>query len=479
VRGVARLLAVLLGLVALLVACQTEEFPAPVVGSSYRIDDDKPDTESELFLDIFATSQECARAGVDELELCRPMVDRAAGEVHLSFQFRDRETSQKFLIPLSRDQMMVTHDRGRQEDYELIPHNPRSSGQLYIVVIDGSSSMYDNDGERIRKVYKALMSKDVANAFFPSADSKTGVLLMQFNKELRQLGGGPPTIITNKKKYREMVKNNLMVKTGGFTYLYGAIRESMTTLLADKRVRQFIAARNAQPTLIVLTDGFNNESASDTCGSNVHRLTNTIDVVKKARRAGGTAKPVMYTVGLGQRYRKGKKPEGLNQSVTPTGLCGSFLNERIDSNLEVFGIDHISLAWLAEAGGGVSFVKRSYKGLSEVFLTAAAKRYEWFELRYRVPDPIHHRQSFDVRFSLLQGYRSSTSVTLHPNPWIDGPTGRKAPGDRWTSLTSLNHALTILMPVLGLLVFLNFLGAATFNARRALFRGARPRRRKP
>ncbi|MCB9675083.1 MAG: VWA domain-containing protein [Alphaproteobacteria bacterium] len=472
-----RVLAALTAVVALVVACQTDVHPAPIVGSSYRIDNDKPDPESELFLDVFTTAEECARAKIDETDICRPMVDRAAGEVHLSFMFRDRDTSQPFFIPLSRDQIMVRHDRARQESYELIPHNPRTSGQLYVVIIDGSSSMYDNDGERIRKVNRALLSREVADAFFPGEDGKTGVLLMQFSNDLHQLGGGEPKVITNKAEYRQLVKDHLLTRSGGFTHLYGAVRDGMTKLLVDKDVRQFIASRNAQPTLIVLTDGFNNEEGSDTCGSNVSRLTETLDVVKKARRAGGTAKPMMYTVGLGKRYRPGEKPEGLNQSVTPSGLCGKYLDERIDSNLEVFGIDHISLAWLAEAGGGVSFVKQNYKGLAEVFLTAAAKRYEWFELKYRTPDPIYHRQSFDVSFSLLQGYRSSTEVSIHPNPWFDGPTGKKPPGAAWTELTSLNHTLTVLMPVLGILVFLNYLGAATFNARRAVFRRAKPRRR--
>ncbi|MEZ4318070.1 MAG: VWA domain-containing protein [Myxococcota bacterium] len=478
-RAGLRVLAVFGAVLALLVACQNSVHPAPVVGSTYRIDDDRPDPESEIFLDVFTTGDECARQKINETTICRPMVDRGAGEVHLSFQFRDRDTDQPFFIPLSRDQIMVSHDRARQESYELIPHNPRTSGQLYVVIIDGSGSMYENDGERIKKVYKALMSKEVVDAFFPAADGKTGVLLLQFSNELTQLGGGDLKVIQDKAEYRQLVKDHLLVKRGGFTHLYKAVREGMTSVLVDKGVRQFIASRNAQPTLIALTDGFNNEEGSDTCGSNVPRLAQSLDVVKKARRAGGTAKPVLYTVGLGKRYRKGDKPEGLNDSPTPTSLCGGYVNERIDSNLEVTGIDHVSLAWLAEAGGGVSFVKQSYKGLAEVFLTAAAKRYEWFELKYRVPDSIWHRQSFDVRISLLQGYRSSTEVSLHPNPWLDAPTGTKPPGERWTNLTSLNHALTVLMPMLGILVFLNYLGAASFNARRAVFRRAKPRRRKP
>ena len=474
-----RLLALFVGIAALLVACQTSEHPAPVVGSTYRIADDKQERESELLLDVLTTQEECARAKIDDIERCRPRVDRATGEVHLSFVLREPVSTNIFPIPLAEDQILVSHDKARQSDYELVPHDPRTAGQIYFVIIDGSSSMYDNDGERVKKVYRALMSKQVVNAFFPAGDRKTGVVLMQFTDKLRPLGGGEPKVIRSPKKYRETIKNHLLVRSGGFTHLYGAVRTGMTELIRHENIKRHMTGQ-ARATYIVLTDGFNNEAASDTCGTNVSRLTETLEVVKKARQGQGgtTVKPVLYTVGLGKRYRDATKPDGLNQSVTPSALCGPYVDERIDNNLEVFGIDQISLAWLAEAGGGRSFVKQKPRGLAQVFLEAAAKSYRWFEVTYRVPNPIYHRKSFEVGLRLQQGYRSRTTVMLHPNPWFDGPSGTTKPGDRWASLTSLNHALTVLMPLLGLLVFLNYIGAASFNARRAIFRRAKPRRRK-
>lgn len=457
--------------------CQGADHPAPIYGSTYRIEDDVQDPESELMLDIFTTAEECANAKIDEVDLCRPMVDRAAGEVHLSLMFRDRDTNQPFPLALSGDQVLVQHDKARQQNYELIPHNPRSAGQLYIVLIDGSGSMWEEDGRKINDVYKALMSREVSDAFFPSPDARTGVLLLKFNDKLQTLDGSDLRIVQSKQEYRELVKNHLLQRTGGFTHLYGAAREGMTELLKQQSVRQFVASRTAQPTFILLTDGFNNEVGSDTCGTNVDRLRSTLDVIRQARTAGGTAKPVMYTVGIGKRYRPGDKPQGVNQIPTPSSLCGKYVDEIINANLETVGIDHVSLAWLAEAGGGVSFVKQNHRGLAEVFVTAAAKRYEWFELRYTVPDPLYHRHAFDVRFSLLQGYRSSTQVTLLPHPWFDAPTGERPEGARWTVLTPLRHSLTVLMPALGLLVFVNFTGAAWFNAYRAVARRGRRRRR--
>lgn len=460
-----------------LAGCQGSGHPAPIVGSTYRIDEDRQDPESEIFLDVFTTAEDCANAKIDELDICRPMVDRAAGEVHLSFIPRDRETNQPFPLALSGDQVMVLHDRARQQTYELIPHDPRSAGQLYVVLIDGSGSMWEPETMKIEQVYKALMSKEVSDAFFPSPDARSGVLLLRFNDKLQTLDGGEIRIVQNKAEYRQLVKDHLKVQTGGFTHLFAAARDGMTTLLQDQTVRQYIASRQAQPTFILLTDGFNNEAGADTCSTNVDRLRATLDVIRQARSAGGTAKPVLYTVGLGRRYRSGDKPPGVNQQPTTATLCGARADDHINGGLERLGIDHVSLAWLAEAGGGVSFVKQNYRGLAEVFVTAAAKRYRWFEIRYAVPDPVYHRHAFDVRISLLQGYRSSTEVTLLPSPWFDAPTGTRAAGERWTTLTPLRHSLTVLMPALGLLVLVNFWGAAWFNAYRALFRRGKPRRR--
>lgn len=460
-------------------ACQTASHPAPIYGSTYRIEDDKPDPESELFLDIFTTADECANAKIDEVEICRPFVDRASGESRLSFQFRDRDSSQPFPLSLAADQILVSHDRARQQTYELIPHNPRVAGQLYIVMIDGSGSMWDQDGKRINQVNRALLSKEVADAFFPSPDARTGVVLMRFNQILEPLDGEAVKIIQDRETYRQEVRDHLLTRTGGFTHLYDAARVGMTDLLKNKQITSFLGNRTAQPTLILLTDGFNNEEASDTCATNAPRLKSTLDAVRAARSSGPLLKPILFTVGLGRRYRIGDKPEGSKQVPTPQSLCGArYVDERIDSNLETVGIDHVSLAWLAEAGGGVSFVKQSYRGLAEVFVTAAAKRYEWFELHYRTPDAIYHRQSFVTRVSLLQGFRSTTEVTFRPNPWLDAPTATRTPGSLWSTVTPLRHALTVLMPALGVLVLMNFFGAAWFNAYRALFRRARPRRRR-
>ena len=161
--------------------------------------------------------------------------------------------------------------------------------------------------------------------------------------------------------------------------------------------------------------------------------------------------------------------------MTPSGLCGKFVYNKINGGLETAGIDHVSLAWMAEAGAGISFVKRNAEGLAKVFASASAESYRWFEVRYRVPDVILHRKSFDVRVELEGGFRAKTNVMVFPGAWMDMPPAPRTgtPGEVLT--TPLRATMTLVMPILGFLVTVAFAGPATFNARRAVFRRARPR----
>jgi hypothetical protein len=471
----------LAGLVGSLVqGCQFEEYPAPIPHSTYRIEKDIPAEGSELTVDLFTTWVECANAKIDDLESCMPRVDRAAGEVRIGFDLRDPTTSQPVFRSVERDQIVVSHDNARQPDFDLIPHDPVAGGQLFVLLIDGSGSMYENGGERVQKVYQALMTPSVIDGFYPPGNNKSGVVLARFNNEVKGLDGGPLKVITSAADYRAMVKGHLTKQSGGYTHMYSAVQYGTTELLALDEISTFMAVKSVdQPTIVLLTDGFNNQEARDTCADNVPRLQGVIDTLKEVRTGQGAKyRPTVHTVGLGRPYRKGTKPEGLNQKVTTPALCGKYADQPINGHLENYGIDHVSLEWIAEIGGGNSFVKREPRGLAEVFKKAAAKRYRWYELHYRVPDNFWHRKSFEVQVRLMAYARAYTSVTVHPSAWLDAPTGFKNPGDKWTTPSPLRRTAVLLMPILGMLVFLSFLGPATFNVRRAIFRRARPRDRK-
>lgn len=467
-------------LLLLLVGClfQTSEFPAPIEGTTYRIDDDVPAEGSEVRVDLMTNRRECMEAKVVDLEACLPRADRASGELHLSFRLRDPQAPTDIFRAIAQDQIQVLQDRSVQTQYELIPHEPIGTGQLYVLVIDGSGSMWENDGARIRKVYAALLAPRVVDAFFPSHNAKTGVVAVRFSDKLTGLDGNLPKVVTNREEYEELIRTQLLNRTGGYTHLYDALRLALTDLMDYEPVNTFVKIKGAEPTVILLTDGFNNEAASDTCATNAPKLQAAVDMLRELRSSqGSSVRPVVYTVGLGIPYRQGNKPKGLNDQVTPLALCGRFEDYRIDPDLEDKGIDHVSLQWIAEAGGGKSYVKEKAKDLADVFASAAATRYRWYEVWYRVPEPFYHRRSFNVRFQLLQADRAFSTATIHPGSWLDAPTASHQLGATWHTPTPFRASLAVLMPALGTIVLVTYLGPAMFNARRAIFRRARPRRR--
>jgi hypothetical protein len=458
---------------------QTTEYPYPIEGTAWRIEEDRPAEKSEVRVDILTNERECAEAKVTDVSECVPRADRASGEVHLSFRLRDPQNPTDIYRAIKPDQLRVTHDRSTQSDVQLIPHEPVGTGQLYVLVIDGSGSMFENDRERINKVYAALLDKSVVDGFYPPHNPKTGVVLLRFTQQVTGLDGGPPRVLNTREDYEKMVKEHLLDQSGGYTHLYDSLKVTLQDVLEQDAISSFLAVKSAEPAVVLLTDGFNNEAASDTCATNVPRLQGALDVVREIRTSQGTGvRPVVHTVGLGRPYRKGNMPKGaLNRAVTARDLCGNYADYRIDPDLEDVGIDHVSLQYLAEAGGGTSFVKSQAKGLAEALAAQSATRYRWYEVWYRVPDAFYHRKSFDVELQLTTYDRAMTKVTLHPNAWLDAPTATHVEDRRWHLPRPFLASLAVLMPALGLITLLLYVGPALFNTRRAIFRRARPRRR--
>jgi hypothetical protein len=114
---------------------------------------------TELELRIFTTLSECrARVQPDDIALCMPYVDRANGEVRVGFQFR--LDSDVFPLPLSTEHIKVGHlgrelQGGGANSVIIIPHDPMQAPQLFILLIDGSSSMAQ--AGILEKVRKSLL----------------------------------------------------------------------------------------------------------------------------------------------------------------------------------------------------------------------------------------------------------------------------------------------------------------------------------
>jgi hypothetical protein len=454
----------------LLLGCADELTPIP--GTTTRVAPAEAQDKAELELRIFTTPDACKGAGItdDELELCLPHVDRASGEVRLGYQFR--LNGEVYTLPNHKEQLDVIHagtlvqDGVNGQAFTVIPHDPEPVKQLYVLVIDGSTSMLEDD--RIKKVRGALRMPEVAAAFFPET-VETGLILLQFTQGAPRPVGGELKVLRSRAEYLEMVQKIDVLN--GYTHLFDAVTFASGPLLKEKLVNDMIELEGMGVTVIALTDGFNNISAADTCRDNAPRLQALLGHLETMRGEGVDLRrrPNVYTVGLGRPLRpRFEVPGRTGGEVRPIDLCGRrFVDRRIDGDIETLGIDNASLAWIARVGGGLSYVRRDRDGLAKAFADAAPKRYRWFEVRYRT-DSFYLRRSFQTELRLNSWARAEAKVRLHPSAWLDAPPG--VPGeDGWARRQSYLHTATVVVPLIGLLVALGHMGAALFNTQRALF----------
>ena len=475
-----------------LLGCQPTTYPAPMRGTAYRISADQADPDSEVFIDLYTSLADCQNdpETADELEDCLPYAQRRTAEVHLAFTTRDMTSRQRVPRSLEPGQVRLVQDGQllSEDNFVLLPHDPVAGGQLFVLLIDGSGSMYDNEGERILKVYDALRQPDVLDSFFPEGEEPNGVVLLQFADRVIGMDGRDPRIIRSRKEYLRVIDENLLlIRRSSGTRLYSSLIYTLENVLQQQNIKDFARSRLSEPVVIMLTDGFNFESSSDACDSNVERLKQTIDRLREFRQ--GSFPPTVHTVGLGAKnpYLP-TTPIDIATRVTASSLCGDAKNSLIDAprgktGLEDVGIDHRSLEWLANEGGGRMIVKRKADGLAQAFRDAAAVRYRWYQLRFKTGQSLHHRQRVNLELRLANAQhltRSSTKVSLLPSAWLDGPPGDVPGGlseaESW-STPAPSRRIAALYLMLGTLLIggLN-LGPAWFNIRRAWTRRARPRR---
>ncbi len=336
-------------------------------------------------------------------------------------------------------------------------------------------------GNRMEKVRKALLMPDVVDAFFPG-DVKTGVVVFQFTDDGPIPLGGRLRVFENKRDYRQTIRRELRV-LAGYTHLYDAIQYATGDFLQRADIQDLLTLNQMTPTVVALTDGFNNINGGDTCGDNASRLTALLSHLEQVRAPdNGTdprRRPSVYTVGLGRPLRPTfELARGAGTTVRPGALCGRRkINRRINGDLENRGIDNASLEWIARIGGGQSYVRQDRKGLGQAFRGAAAARYHWFEARYRI-HPFYLRRSFRTTLRLVSFATAEASVELFPSAWLDAPPGVKGEGG-WTMQRPFRAIFVVLVLLFGLLLFLSYLGAATFHAKRAMFMRVRQPKEPP
>jgi len=410
-----------------------------------------------------------------EIVNCMPWVDRSNGEVQLSFALMRNDEPEA--IPLTAEYVDVVHDahdvkKDSAAQITLKRHEKILGSQLYMLIIDGSGSMdngtgvYRNNRELTRMdfVKSALLKSDVVNAFFPPGSNNQVVMYTFTQGTPKRLGG----MISSQKEYKSVVRN--LQSLGGYTFLYDAIEFGMNQLKDSEDIENFLAFQNASPTMLVLTDGFNNESPSDRCSSNAKRLEKLIQKINEKRTSKDSnllILPRIYTIGLGTRIReKVIFREDYQSDVDVDILCGQYKRMQIDGKLERIGIDNVSLEWIAKVGGGQSFVSQDETGLARAFRAAAETRFKWFEIRYKV-SPMWMRKSFKTKIQIRSMASVSSEIDIYPHAWLDGPNGRLQ-SEGWTNPRQPYYASVIFMNIIGLLLFLSIIGAAIFNIRRIL-----------
>ncbi len=198
-----------------LLGCQPTTYPAPIQGTAYRISADEADPDSEVFIDLYTSLADCQNdpETADELKDCLPYAPRRTAEGRLASTTRDMTSRERVPRSLEPDQVRLVQDGQllSEDNFVLLPHDPVAGGQLFVLLIDGSGSMYDNEGERILKVYDALRQPDVLDSFFPEGEEPNGVVLLQFADRVIGMDGKAPRIIRSRKEYLRVIDENLLL----------------------------------------------------------------------------------------------------------------------------------------------------------------------------------------------------------------------------------------------------------------------------
>lgn len=487
-----------------------------IPGSMTRMEVMERDEGDSYYLRVFSTENECQNLTDqfgEDYQDCMPIVDPGNGNVRLAVQVVGGRDNSPLPLPLRVSDetytvnphryIKVSHgvddvrdgedNQGVERHVEIVPHGEVSGNQLFVLLIDRSPSMNANDGGRLtrmEKTQRALLMDSVVDGFFGGRNNR--VLLLTFSNDVRALGGGGSyELISDRNRYRDLVGQ---LSTGGTqTRLYESIGTVVDDVLNHGDVTSFTSSGTgvyAQVTVVVLTDGFNWTSSSDTCGSNARDLGR---LLRRLNTMSNEPNPAtIYTVGLGTEaindfpwIQRGddvvmyddQVRAYLNQPPTPSTLCGSLADSYIDppsgAGLEDRGIDNASLAWIAHVGGGDTYVRRGARQLAEAFEGAAAKRYEWFELRYHT-DPTYFNQSFETELRLQAFADASARVMFYPPAWFGLPEAVTTDEDWMGEPTPLRATLGFVIPVVGLAISLVFVGSASFNLRRGLTR-SRPK----
>ncbi len=468
---------------------EPEELPhVPLAGSTWRMWT-KPPVADALgqSITVFESLNQCTAylggGGEATEQNCAPWIVPADRAIHLAFSVigSDGNPVPLALSPLQFGVSMAADLAAfqlQESQFKLVPHHPAETGSLVVLVIDRSGSMYKESRARpkMEKVVQALLADTTIDAFFPE-DKKyaaSKVILLTFQDQLTGVGGEPLDRVVplgDRESYAAAVDKLLDVPGEGWTHLYDAVNSVITDVLPSASVgaeSQHLGA----PTVIVLTDGFNNVGPDDTCGDNVEPLGTLLETVRG--RQGAAKAATIYTVGFGAKLDPGfVARKTMAKRPTAKELCGGHAGERINGGLENDAIDNVSLEYLARAGNGQVLVSEQADALAQFISQAGTRPYSWYELWIRL-DP-NDQQRFRHRILLQLDVRYphplSTNVSFFPGPYFDAPSGAPGP-DGLSRPSGVAEATVDLMLGLGATFGLFLAGIGGYHLRRAVVRMA-------
>jgi hypothetical protein len=497
----------LLSWLTLALAATTAEPVIPIEGSAWRMSEPTRPESGGMSLRLFTDRNDCAglldlseaSKGEDPAQTvgrCLPWVDAARGEIVVAFEIHDNGRP----IPVALEPEMVTVELGAERGHTTLdpsaltlePMRSMGFGQLWVLLIDRSSSMYAAgeapDGTRQRPVMENLVGSlkhpRVVEAFFPSGNAhQTAVMLLTFDRSVKDAWEQPwqdATIFAEREEYLEAVDWLLYRPLEpGYTHLYDSVGEVAEELLTRPEIATAAGISQADPALVVLTDGFNNESASDLCRTNAERLNPLIWRLEKARADAERWKLAIHTVGLGRPMLPSFEVPSVVSRLSGRQLCGSgLMDQRIDGVLDTQFIDNVSLSYISAVSGGTTYVGEDPSGLVSFLESTGVTLYRWYMLRIRL-DESHLprlRRPLPMRLRVLRPVETEATFTLFPHPWFDAPPGRVLPGESWSERQSVWAATgTMLKGVGGTLGFI-WLVMAIHHAWRTIRRRAGVRR---
>jgi hypothetical protein len=425
-------------------------------------------------------------AGVDPAA-CIPWIAPSRREVHLGLAVLDANNSRvaQALTP-ARLGVAIGGDLGvlelGKDRIELVPHNPVGRGQLVVLAIDRSGSMYaERPGHRptMEHVVQALLSQTTVEAFFPPDGGMTSsVLLLTFTDSLTGVDGEAlreVEILDDPDAYRVAVDHLLDVPSStGWTHLYDAIHGVLAEALVGQHISAEVKRSGNPPTVVVLTDGFNNVDAADTCGTNEAGLGKLLSELRTNRTAAAGGASV-YTIGFGKPFRPEFNIARLpSRQPSATDLCGDKAAQRIDGVLDRDGIDNVSLSYIADAGGGDVYVGEDPGAVARFIANAGAMMYEWYELRVRLDekDQQRFRQRLPMQLNIRFPRQLETRLSFFPGPYLDAPSAEPGP-DGFARPSTVAQATADLLLGLGATFLMFAMGIGGYHLRRAVIRMAR------